>query len=134
MIDYKLLADNDPGGTLKAAFTSMSAETITTKPELRVTYIGIADKVGFAEAAELAAGIKAAIASSTLPEWVENSLNTGGVNANDPQVVGLLGSLVSPATATKLLAMGNVVTAKYPQLTAITFLEKARTMRTEGRI
>jgi len=130
MIDYKLIADNDPTGTLDSAFASMSAETITTNPEKLVTYISVANQVGFAESGELEAGV---LSDTTLPKWVDKSLNTGGVNVNDPQVAGLLSVLVSAATSTKILAMGDVLSPKYPNLT-MGVLADARRLRTEGVI
>lgn len=129
-VNYKLIADNDPGGTLEDAYTAMSAETVTTAPKVMVTYRKVAASVNLEASAELEASV---IASVDVPDWVNIALADGGINVNDPQTEGLLSTLVSPQTASAILDMGIVTDPKYPGL-KIGHLSNARQMRTEGRV
>jgi len=129
-VNYKDLADNDPGGELQSAFDKMRAETITVNPEYMVTYRTIGSLVGLAESAELEIAVKAA---SSIPEWVNTSLASDGIDVNDAQVSATLGVLVSEATAAKITELGNVVVPRRTGL-KIGHLANARQMREEGRI
>lgn len=130
MIDYKLLADNDPGGNLDTAYAAMSTETITTNPELMITYRKIGADCGLAVSAELEAAVKA---DANIPDWVNTALANDGINVNDPQVSATLASLVSAESATSISALGDVVELKYPNLKK-GHLQNAREMRQEGRV
>jgi hypothetical protein len=129
-VDYKLIADNDPAGELETAFAAMAAETVTSTPEVMVTYRKIGEVVGLAASAELEVALKNT--DNGIPSWVNAALNGGGVNVNDPQVSDVLEALV-PDNAEAITAIGVVTTAKYKSL-KMRSLSKARLMRAEGRI
>lgn len=131
IIDYKLLADNDPGGDLMTAFESMQGETITTRPEVMITYRKIGAAVGLQESAELEAAVNTP--GNGIPKWVDAALSTDGIDVNNQQVSAILTMLVTSETAAAILAMGEVVTAKYPGLKP-GHLQNAREMRAEGEI
>ena len=130
MVNYKLLADNDPGGELETAFDSMSAETITSTPEVMVTYRQIGERVSLAASAELEAAVNG---SASIPSWVDSVLAKDGINVNDAQVSATLGAIVSADTAAAIIAMGVVTSPKYSGL-KIGHLANARQMRQAGRI
>jgi hypothetical protein len=130
MIDYKQLADNDPGGELETAFASMSAETVTSTPEVMLTYRRISAGVSLAASAELEVAVNA---SAQMPSWVDKALSTDGIDVNDPQTAGLLAMLV-PDHAAAIQAMGVVNVSKYGAGFKIGHLQNARQMRDEGII
>ena len=43
MIDYKNIADNDPGGDLDVAYEAMKKETVKSYPTKMMTYLDIAN-------------------------------------------------------------------------------------------
>lgn len=132
MIDYKAIADADAGGTLDAAYAILAAETITTNPEKKMSYLSIANEVGFTEATELSKRVPA-----VLEGWVDAALKGDGIDVNNPQTSALVNSLVdanfTQAMADAVLAAGNVSTPKYPSL-KIGHLANARDMRARGVI
>ncbi len=130
MVDYKLLADNDPGGDLQQAFDLMSIQTVDSTPEVLMTYRTIASKVGFAESGELEAAV---LGEPTLPQWLNVDLQSRGIDVNDPQVAGLLNTLVSAATAANITAAGVIVSPKYPNM-KVGHLKNARDQRNDGVI
>ena len=128
MIDYKFIADNDPGSDLDLAFLSMSIETSTSNPEKLMTYRSIANEVGYAESVELENG------TAALAKWVNADLQGRGIDINSPQTAALLNSgIVSSETSSKLLAAGVVITPKFQGL-KIGHLQNARQMRAAGEI
>lgn len=133
MTDYKLIADSDPGGDLQTAFDAMAAEVVTSTPEKLMTYLSIANEVGFTESGALEAAVNAAISGGQLPSWVRSALETKGIDINNPQTGPLLVSLVGEVEAAKILAAGVVSVKKFPSLT-IQQLENARYAREQGAI
>ena len=131
MINYKLLADNDPGGELQAAFDSMAAETVATTPETQVTYTTLARDVDLVTANALTSKL------STQSAWIDNALNSECINVNNPQVGPFLDALVdtdfTQLMADNVKALGNVISPKYPGL-KIGHLANARQMRADGRV
>jgi len=142
MVDYKLLADNDPGGDLQIAFEAMKAETVTQAQGRKLTYLQIANEVDFATATALQKRISALVVAGTFPEWLDASLKAEGVNINDPQIHGEQGALnalvgdgaeFSQVQADAIAALKNVTTLKYSGL-KLGHLETARAMRLKGDI
>ncbi len=129
-IDYKALADGDVGGDVETAFSTMKAETVSTFPEVMVTYIQIGYKVSVAASKALEDALPSNVG---VPKWVNSKLTTTGINVNDPQVSELLDVLV-PTHAQSIKDMGKVEVPKYPYLKRTTHLTKARLMRSEGRV
>lgn len=136
-MDYALIADNDPGMDLADAFASMSAETVAATPKKLMSYIDIANEVGFAESSYLEGVVNAAIDAAMLPSWVRSCLENNGIDVNNIQTGPLLDSLVAgPFTQTMadaIKASGVVFVKKYDGLTPA-ILRKARIMRSEDRI
>lgn len=130
MINYKSIADNDPGGDLETAFNTMADEVITETPEVMITYRKIGAAVSLTASFELEAAIKA---SAQIPTWVDDVLRTDGIDVNDPQVSATLGALVSAQTAADILLMGQITKPKYEGL-KLGHLQNAREMRSEGKI
>ncbi len=131
MTNYTFIADNDPGGDLTAAFATMSAETVASNPEKRMTYRSIANEVGFAESAELEAGVLDP--NNGMPVWLNADLQSRGIDVNNTTVAALIGSLVSEKTANAIIATGVLTSPKYSGLTLQT-LEKARVRRASGDV
>jgi predicted TIM-barrel enzyme len=128
MIDYKNIADNDPGGDLEIAFATMAAMTVSSTPEKMLTYIGVAKATSFAAAVELQASVKA-----NVPEWVDSALNGDGIDVNDSQSQALLNSIVSKETADAIIASGVETNPVYPGL-KVGHLANARQKRAKGVI
>ena len=138
MIDYKLIADNDPGGDLETAFAQMQAETVTVPvPGKRQTYLSIADEVGFAEAAALSGTVEAEVTAKQLPKWVDVALEQDGIDVTNPQVGPILSSLVNETLTQTMvdaiIATGSEDRPKYPGL-RIGYLADARRKRERGEI
>ena len=129
MVDYKLIADNDTGGELQLTFDNMSAETVTSTPEVMLTYRRISASVSLAASAELESAV---LAAPAMPSWVNTALASDGIDVNDPQVSAVLKSLV-PSHAEQITAMGIITNPKYAGL-KIGHLANARQMRAEGRV
>jgi hypothetical protein len=135
MVDYKLIADSDPGGDLQAAFDTMAAETVSKTPEVYVNYTNLM-AVDLALAGQLSAIIKAAVDAGTLPEVVHIRLNNGGLNINNPSSGYVLQGFVEAGYLTQaekdtIMAMGVVTTKKYPGLKP-GHVQNARQKRAEG--
>ena len=130
MVDYKLIADNDAGGDLESAFNAMSLESVSTTPEVMVTYRRISASVSITVSAELQSAVLSALA---IPAWVNQSLAYDGININDPQVKSVLSTLVSEDSGNKIIEMGVIKTPKYSNF-KIGHLANARQKRAEGKI
>ena len=128
MVDYKLIADNDPDGNLEVAFGTMSIETINTAPEVMVTYRRISASVGLQESIDLEAAV-----ITHMPDWINNNLAFDGININDPRAGDVLISLIGEVSANKIIEMGVVKVLKYNGL-KIGHLANARRKRLEGKI
>ena len=131
MVNYKLLADDDPGGDLQTAFDSMEAETVTTNPEVMLTYKGIARDVNLNTAGQLA------LALDSSPVWIDHAMRTDGINVNNLQVAPFLTTLIggsfTQAMVDSIKSLGNVVSPKYVGLKK-GHLANARQMRADGRV
>lgn len=129
MVNYKLLADEDVGGDLETAHATMSAMTVTSTPEIMVSYRTVGAGVSLEASASLEAAMKPV---NGIPEWVNTALASDGINVNDAQVSGLLTNLV-PTFSADILALGVVTSPKYKGF-KIGHLANARQMRQEGRV
>ena len=130
MIDYKKIADNDVGGELDSALSTMKLLVETVKlPEKMITYRTIAAQVNLAASAELETAIKGA---ETMPEWVNIALSSDGININDSQVEGVLNSL-GLTDAQSIIDIGVDEVLMFPSLKA-GHLEVARAKRIAGEI
>lgn len=128
--DYTKIADNDPGGDLEVAFAAMLILTEESTPdEVKITYRTVGRDIGFAESMELEDKLKA---SENVPYWIDNTLNTEGVNVNDPQTAGVLAGLaLSEGLADAIVALGVITSLMLPTL-RIGELQTARDKRTRG--
>lgn len=134
-MELKLIADNDPGGTLSDAFDTMAAETVETTSENMVSDIDMAAKLGLGTANAILTALQSAIDAAVLPARVMRWLESSGIDVNHPETQAILDSLVptylSTGQVAALKALGN--TPKYPGLT-IGQLDKARRLRAEGKV
>tara|TARA_S200002703_G_scaffold1263_1_gene2210 strand:+ start:11128 stop:11535 length:408 start_codon:yes stop_codon:yes gene_type:complete len=134
IVDYKLLADNDPGGYIETAFAAMQAETVTSAQDRKLSYIDIANEAGFQVATNLQLKIKAAIDAGVFPDLVDSALKGDGININDPQVAVVISTLgLSAGDEAAVLDLQNVTSAKYPNL-RIGHLSDARRKRERGEV
>jgi len=130
MINYKKIADNDVGGELDAALSTMKLLLETVKPaEKLITYRTVAAEVNLAASAELETAIKGA---ETMPEWVHTSLSNDGININDPQTEGVLNNL-GLTDAQSIIDIGIDEVPMFANLKA-GHLEVARAKRLAGEV
>ena len=128
MIDYKVIADADPGGDLQAAFEAMRDETVTSYRalsgnELRLWSAANPNDYSAIKVAEIAFSL-----IQTPDSLLE--LNRADVLL---MVEGMVtGGIFSEEGKNALLAMATVITPAYPGLNQAV-LAKARDMRKEGR-
>ena len=128
MVDYTLLADNDPGGDLETAFAVMSAQTaVRTRNSHRVNDIMIAKHLGFTAATEFLNDVEAAL-DPRVVAWLRGD----GIDMAHPDVATILDQ-INPRHKDAALAMGKETVPKYPGL-RIGHLATARQMRAEGKI
>ncbi len=136
-VDYKLYADNDPGGDLTQAFRAMSLETVATTPIMRLNYIKVADKVDFGTAVNLGEAIEQAIVDKLVPSWIRTAMESSGLDINNQQVQSTLSAMVNKGITEKqkdlIIAVGKVEVPKYPGLKE-GYLQNARQMRIKGTI
>lgn len=130
MVDYTKIADGDPGGELADAFNAMRVETEPSNSVAFHTYVSIGGAIGFNTALQLSARV-----TSLLPSWVDEALQSEGLDVNDAQIPVLLDSLVD-VNFTQGMAdavKGAGTQLKYIGL-AVGHLANARTMRADGEI
>jgi len=137
MIDYRGLADGDPGGTLQDAFNIMETATVSEAEDRSFNYTQIANQAGFGVATELQAVVTMLVGANQFPAWVNSALESEGINVNDPQVSGAVTSLVaaglSQESADAILALRYVENKVYPRI-KIGYLANARQKRIDGEI
>ena len=80
MIDYKNIADNDPGGDLDVAYEAMKKETVKSYPTKMMTYLDIANLLDLSKSKELQ---DAVVGIADIPEFVDHELKSGGLDVND---------------------------------------------------
>ena len=129
MIDYKNIADNDPGGDLDVAYEAMKKETVKSYPKKMMTYLDIANLLDLSKSKELQ---DAVVGIADIPEFVDHELKSGGLDVNDVKSQYMLRAIVSEDTANAIIGLGAVVTLAYPNF-KIGHLSNARHMRLEGR-
>ena len=114
MVDYKKIVNAIPEVELNASlaaltddFRFMELSTVETcynsikdttetinRGDVKYNYSALSGEIGIATASQLEASVIAAIEGNDLPKWVNTSLNTLGININDPQIAGALAILV----------------------------------------
>ena len=129
MIDYKNIADNDPGGDLDVAYEAMKKEAVKSYPKKMMTYLDIANLLDLSKSKELQ---DAVVGIADIPEFVDHELKSGGLDVNDVKSQYMLRAIVSEDTANAIIGLGAVVTLAYPNF-KIGHLSNARQMRLEGR-
>jgi len=137
-VDYKFLADNDPGGELEVAFSAMAAEKIIEPHELILTDKGLANKLGLTKAIAFKENLKSAVVAGALPQDVIDWFVSTGIDINHPDVEITLNALrvagfLTLAQVSDVLNLRNKDNPKYPGL-KIGHLQNAREWRAEGRI
>ncbi len=138
-VDYKAIADADPGGNLTVTFLAMAAETETRSRGIhRITQLEIAREVGMVAATRFRDGLDSAVTGSLIPAWVVGALDATGIDINHASTQGAMAGLV---TAMKLqqddvdaiIAMGSEVVNVWPELKE-GHLQNAREKRAAGKI
>lgn len=138
-VDYKAIADADPGGDLTTAFLAMAAETETKSRGVhKVTQLEIANQTGMAVATRFRDGLDSAVTDGLVPGWVVGALDADGIDINHPSTQGAMDGLV---TAQKLqqddvdaiIAMGSETVNVWPGLKE-GYLQNAREKRAAGKI
>ena len=135
-MNFKFIADNDPGGELDAAYRSMSTETISGTGKVLLTDQSIANDLGLVVGITITEGIEQAVADGELPARIIRWLEGDGIDVNhvDTQatLVSLhIGGYISEAHKNALIALGDDLA--YPGLTK-SQLDKARRLRSEGKV
>ncbi len=127
--NYTKIADNDPSGDLETALAKMLLMTEEVTPdEVMVTYRTVGRDVGLAESKEFE---DALIASADIPLWVNEALNSDGLNVNDPQTAGTLKEILNADLADSIIALGVLTSLMFPSLRAGE-LQTARDKRIRG--
>lgn len=129
MIDYEAIANDDIGGDIDTAFTALTAMTITqSRGEYLVNDKAVTNALGLVAANKFLDALEA----SPIPERVKRWMIGDGIDINHPDTVATLIAMAPPGYES-VLALGTETVAKYPGITPA-HLQKARTMRAEGRI
>lgn len=136
MVDYKAIADGDPGGDLQAAFDSMRAEMVTAPYMVRVNYTDLL-AIDIPLTTKLSNLIASEVSLGNIPEVVHIRLNDGGLDINNPGTQAMLAGYVVASELTQ--AEMNTITAlgeikKYPDLVIPQILQNARDARSSGAI
>lgn len=138
-VDYKAIADADPGGDLTLAFETMAAATETRgRGAYRITQLEVANQVGMAIATTFRAGLDRAVVEGACPAWVVSALDVGGIDINHPDTVGSMNALVGSGyllqdDVTAIIGMGSEIVVTWPRLKE-GHLDDARTKRAKGKI
>jgi hypothetical protein len=137
MIDYKAIADADPGGDLQIAFDAMKAEAVDVLRDVesrmmsaRTVYGLIGDVSGKAAMD----AIKTSLTDSDVKSWF--SPDQGGVDSFlvGPTFDGLAaGGVITQAEADLVKSYAYTKTPKYPSL-RMGHLQDARRKRAAGEI
>jgi hypothetical protein len=104
------------------AFDSIKVlSVLQSKNKYMQTYTGIADDVDFATSKSFSDSVKSAIAVDALPSWVDEALNSAGLNVNDPEVSNVLTLMVaslglSQTVADAILETGFEDVKTFPSL------------------
>ena len=131
MIDYKLIADEDPGGDLQTAFDTMAAVTIEVRKS-RAIYnsLGLAAAIGFTNANEFLNDVEA---STLIPERVVMWINTTGVDIVNADTALIL-KVIAPQHLDLVLALANETISKYGARFRMGHLQNAREYRARGKV
>lgn len=132
-VNYKLIADDDPGGKLETAFESMSKVTESrSRGSFRVNDIMIVAVLGSTDGHEF---LDAVEGSNLLPERAKLWLRGEGIDINHPDTAGVLRAMnPNPPHLEKVLAMGNEIVPKYGAGFKAGHLQTAREKRKGSKI
>jgi hypothetical protein len=109
--------------TVVAAFNAIKdlpGDTVS-KGVHKQTYVSLSAEIGVGLTAQLESAVESAIAIGDLSVWVGKALNGNGINVNDAQVAGVLGSLVGTHgfdqdLVDAIVATGVTTNLKFPNL------------------
>ena len=128
-IDYKLIADDDPGGDLGTAYATMAASMVTVERSSTVfTGHMIAQEIGIAAANQFLNDVELAA-----PARVMGWFNDFGLDLSDPDVVAYMTS-INPANLAAVLALTDESQCKYGTNFKMGHLQNARQYRADGKI
>lgn len=128
-VDYKLIADEDPGGDLEEAYATMKARTVLNeKREARYTDQDIAREIGFALANQFLDDVEAAV-----PPRVMYWLKTLGIDVAHLDTRAVLTN-INPRNVDLVLALKDEIVPKYGIGFKLGHLQNARQYRLEGKI
>jgi hypothetical protein len=130
-INYKLIADDDPGGELETAFATMSVVTVVNeKIQARYTDQDIAREIGFGPANQFLDDVEAAV-----PGRVAYWLRTLGIDVAHIDTINVLNNLdPAPRNLNLVLALKNEKIPKYGFGFKEGHLQTARKKLAEGKI
>ena len=95
-VDYKGIADADPGGTLEDAFKYMSEDIkVQSRGEYRVTQLIMARDLGMTLATSIRAKLDTAVVAGGVPGWLIGFLDGPGIDINDPETAIFMTQLVA---------------------------------------
>ena len=81
--------------TVEAAFDAIKDLTVVSvRDSGRQTYASLAGTLGLALTSQLEAAMGLAATAMVIGPWVDKALNNDGIDSSDPQVIGLLTSLI----------------------------------------
>ena len=130
-IDYKLIADEDPGGDLETAFATMSSRMVSnTKLQARYTDQDIAREIGFGKANAFLDDVALQVPERVM-YWIQNL----GVDLAHLDTIAVLNSLdPAPRNLADVLALKDETVPKYGHGFKLGHLQNARQYRLDGRI
>lgn len=129
MVDYTLIANEDPGGTLEQAYATMVDRRVSvSRGVYKITDIMVAAEIGLSKAESFLSAVEAAV-----PARVSHWIKTGGIDINHPDTIATL-TAINPPHLAEVLPMGSESVCPYGAGFKIGHLQNARQMRADGRI
>ena len=138
MVDYKLIADNDPNPSgsvdaenagLISAFESMKLQTNILSQKRKISFLDIADYIDVITASKFSTAVK-----NNLDEWIYTLLTKKGIDITSPKSQTAVNSLVAaePAfeqtDADAIIALANQTEEKFKRF-KLGHLQNARRMK-----
>ena len=135
-MDYKFIADNDPGGDLQSAFNVMSTEMTDSTEKKLITDSMLAREIGLVDANAVMDGIERAVSEGVLPQRVVRWIETQGIDINFQDTRDTLLFLQQGDYITEDLRLKVLTLSKVPKYQGITLadIEKARLLRAQGKV
>jgi len=125
--DVLTAANADVQLALEAAYTLLVAQGVNSTPVIKKTYTDFGNQAGAVAASQLQIRVQA-----TQAPWVNDALSNNGIDINNPQVAGLVNSMIdanfTQDMADAILATGVVTTKTFPSL-QLGHLQNAREQR-----